>query len=1032
MRIAHSNFYTKFLADQQRNLRGLEDTYSKTASGMNIQYGYEDTHTYIETLRLEQKETTLLQVKEGSMKAKEFSQQTDTVLGDFTSTLDTFKQKLLHAANDIHSESSRMALANELESLKDHMVNLSNTSIAGHYLFSGSLIDEKPFNDDGTYNGNDEDLNTLIGSNNKVKYNLSGEDVFMSKDSDYFKSVTSNVKHYNQSALHPDIMSVDNKDGVPEERFVTSEDTLRDLVGDNDDNKDNNEDVVFYLRGTNPNGDSVKEKFTISQDDTIDKLLTKIEESFDESVKAEVNDWGQIVLTDKTAGSSKLDFHLVGAIDRDGNSGTNRADVTDLDELIENSDIEIVEFMKSGYESEKLITNVKAIPDKYDHRVFTLNTTLQENGVKAKDSTYIQDILGSDVDHLVLGGNKTDGTAVASYNFAVSATTTFEDLEDEIKANFGDVSVYVRDGKLSIEDTTIEKDGTSQLTFSIKAQDAANIDLAKFEGNEAVIMDRERFEKSGSKLTSNVSQMVTATSEYATSSTKLLDVANVVSLDDKSFTIKVTDINGSEKSVSINLRDDNSPQSQNITAGAGTNTITLDDNFKDLKIGSTLKSDSGEYLQVTDIDKDTNQVTLSGPVGAGATNVEWLEMYEEQTLGANVAIGATSATLSANFGVLNEGDTLDLGGESVTITAIDKGANTISFTPPATSTHTAGDSVRYQNQGKSYFEVDGVAYSMYNENWESKSSTRMYDMNTTEIADAMAAGYSKYDQDSLYVLAGDLPTAKPGDFIRVGNDYREIQSIDDSSVNGRKLIKVDPQFDGVVFPNEDIELVEPTHTDSKNFTYGQLNSVISMVATGNLPDPENKTPGYYDAVKKAQDSIKVEMNSKGQIEITDLTNSSSKIELSIFDSTTNSFRDKDEAPALTFQSNNAITVDDQHVDFFDRLDAAIDAVTKGIYQADSDSDDPRNAGIQNAIKSVDHLNDHISKMQTIAGSQSQRLQYSVERTEIMVVHVRELRSNVIDTDLAEVANELNQRTLNYQAMLASVSKVNGLSLVNYM
>jgi flagellar hook-associated protein 3 len=1032
MRIAHSNFYTKFLTDQQRNLKGLENVYSQTASGQKIQYGYEDSHIYIETLRLEQKETTLLQSKEVSQTSLEFSQQTDTVLGQFTDTLDSFKQKLLAAANDIHSESSRMALAQELESLKDHMVNLANTSIAGHYIFSGSLIDQKPFNDDGTYNGNDEDLQALLGSNNNVTYNLSGEDVFLSKDSDYYKSVTSNVQHLNQTKLHPDIMTTANKDGNPEEVYITVDDTIRDMVGDNDDDESNNEDVVFYLRGTDSSGDAVKEKFTISQDDTVQVVLDRIEEAYDQAVTAELNDWGQIVVTDKKSGSSNLDFHLVGAVDRDGNSGTNRADVTDLNDLAENSDVDIVEFMRSNYEPTKSVTNVLAVNDNYDHRNFELNTTLQHNGEFADDNTLVQDILGTNVASLELSGTDTSGGAVAT-SFAVNGTTTFEDLENQIKADFGDVSVYIVDGKLTIQDKTIDSDGTSQLTFGMKAVDSGANDIVAFSPNEALVMDSEYFTKGVSNLTSNVSQVVKDTGDYATDETNLIDVASTTSLDDNSLSLKITDVNGNQKEVYINLRDDSANQSQSVTAGAGTNTITLDDNFSDLKVGATLKTDAGDYLQVTAIDPDTKQVTLSGATGGATTSVEWLEKYEEQTLGANVAIGDTSATLSANYNNLNVGDTLDLDGENVTITGIDKGTNTVTFEPAATANHASGNTTRYQNQSYSYFSVDGVDYPIYDENYDSVATSSMFDMTSAEIATAVGAGYSKYDQDSVYLKTGELAGAKVGDYLRIGNEYVEIQEIDDNnSVPGRTLIKFDPTVDHVVLPEEEIDLVRANYTTSDEMTFGQVNDIIAMVASGNLPDPENKQPGYYEAVETAQKAVSVGLNVDGQVEVQDLKNSESKIELAMYDTSTNYFGSNDDSPVLTFQSNNALTVDDQHVNFFDRLDEAIEAVTQGIYAADADSSDPRNAGIQNAIKSIDHLNDHMSKMQTTAGTQSQRLQYNVERTEIMVVHVRELRSNVLDADLAEVANELQQRTLNYQAMLASVSKINGLSLVNYM
>jgi flagellar hook-associated protein 3 FlgL len=936
MRIAHSNFYTQFLSDQQRNLRGLEDVYSQTASGQKIQYGYEDTHVYIETLRLEQKETSLTQVKDVSQKAKEFSQQTDEVLGDFTSTLDTFKQKLLAAANDIHSESSRMALANELESLKDHMINLANTSVAGHYLFSGSLIDEKPFNDDGTYNGNDEDLKALIGSNNQVSYNLSGEDVFLSKDTDYYKSVTTNVQHFNQSKLHPDIMTTDNKDGNAEEVYITQDDTLRDMIGDNDDDDTNDAPVTFFLRGKNSEGESVKEQFSLSQGDTVDKLLTKIEEFYDKAVTAEINDWGQIVVTDNQSGSSQLDFHLVGAVDRSGSVDTTA--ITDIDNLLEDSKLDIVEFVKSGFESEKVVTNTHAINDKYDHRLFTLNSNLVENGVEASGSTKVQDILGTDVANLALSGTDTTGAGVTS-NLAITATTTFEELEDEIKTMMGgdtNVSVLVKNGKLTIEDRTIDSDGTSQLSFSMKAQDATSADLVAFGGNEAVIMDREKFTKTESGLTSNISQITKDTNDYATDATKLVDVAGITTLDGKTFDINITDVNGAEKTVALNL------------------------------------SDAGSQFVVTD-----------------------------------VATG-TSAT-----------------------------------------------------------------YDIFNENWTNIGASEMTDVDDAELDAARTAGFDKYAKDTVYVTASDFKNSsgdyeiQVGDYIRVGSEYREVIALGDdggsldaagnpmtniAGMNDKLAIQIAPvdvtvtptppavpytvsqPFDHVIQPDENVELIRSTTTTADNFTYGQLNDIVSMVTSANLPAsaPGNKQPDYYDAIKDAQEDVSVVMNSKGQMEIEDMKNSPSSIELSIYDSSTNDFSGNEKAPVLSFQSNNALTVDDQHVNFFDRLQDAIDSVTEGIYNADADSSDPRNTGIQNAIKSIDHMNDHMSKMQTVAGSQSQKLQYSIERTEVMMIHVAELRSNVIDADLAEVANELNQRTLNYQAMLASVSKINGLSLVNYM
>ena len=66
------------------------------------------------------------------------------------------------------------------------------------------------------------------------------------------------------------------------------------------------------------------------------------------------------------------------------------------------------------------------------------------------------------------------------------------------------------------------------------------------------------------------------------------------------------------------------------------------------------------------------------------------------------------------------------------------------------------------------------------------------------------------------------------------------------------------------------------------------------------------------------------------------------------------------------------------------------------------------------------------------GTQSQTLQRTEERTQLLMLTTQTLRSETIDVDLAEAALSLQQLTLNYQAMLSTVSKVTQLSLVNFL
>ena len=108
------------------------------------------------------------------------------------------------------------------------------------------------------------------------------------------------------------------------------------------------------------------------------------------------------------------------------------------------------------------------------------------------------------------------------------------------------------------------------------------------------------------------------------------------------------------------------------------------------------------------------------------------------------------------------------------------------------------------------------------------------------------------------------------------------------------------------------------------------------------------------------------------------------------------------------------------------------AVRNGYYRADSENHDPRNTGMQGALKRLDHLIDHANKELTKIGSQTKLLTSTKERAEIMKVNVLSVKSDVIDSDYAESYLKFTKLTLSYQATLQASAKINQLSLLNYL
>lgn len=369
MRVTSGSYYNNIYGENNKLNKQLFDVNKQIASGMKIQYAHEDPSVFIDTLRLDDEITTLTQVKNSAQNAYKMSTQTDTTIGELVKTMESMKVKMVNAANDAHSDTSIQAIAKELRGLQNHIFALANTSIGGQYLFSGTATSVKPIGSDGSYQGNDKDLQAFLGSGVKQKYNISGSQLFLGEESKINRTVSSNVAQMNLSDLYPDIVQdAAMPRSTSKETYITGSNTIRDLMGDNDTDPANDatRQSYFYVQGTKSDGESFKSKITLNMNATLDDLTQQIGDLYGTNqVNVSLNAHGQIEISDKKAGSSKLDFHMVGAVDF---SGGGAANVTDIDLLQSGStDFEtaavtapglyVKEFTKSGFTTPSSVPN---------------------------------------------------------------------------------------------------------------------------------------------------------------------------------------------------------------------------------------------------------------------------------------------------------------------------------------------------------------------------------------------------------------------------------------------------------------------------------------------------------------------------------------------------------------------------------------------------------------------------------------------------------------------------------------------------
>ncbi|PUD29859.1 flagellar hook-associated protein FlgL [Helicobacter pylori] len=553
MRVTFGSKYNQMNNYQNALQNKINDANTQIALGLKIRYGYQNSDINNQNLKFQYEENTLDQGIDVAQNAYTSTLNTDKALQEFSKTMEAFKTKLIQSANDVHSETSRAAIANDLERLREHMMNVANTSIGGEFLFGGSKVDRPPIDSNGKYHGNGEDLNALISSDNLVPYNISGQDLFLGADKDKHKLITTNIKLLNQNKLHPDVMDALEHSSLPEEVFIKPSDTLRELIGDNDKDPTNDPKEFFYLQGVRPDGSSFKEKFALDKAYQNQESATKVSDLLDKIAHAygntsqnkvvdvSLNNWGQIEIKNLTPGSENLDFHLISS---DG-------DFDDLDTL-RSSGKRVTEYVKSAFVTDRSLSQVKAVPNMYNPKVLEIPSVfVTKDNVLANKNTKLSEIFGDKVETLKINASRLDETsAIKIPNLPINLdipilldvkNSTIKDLKDAIKERFNnEVDVEIEtNGRLRIIDNSSKE---SPISLALSTLDQKGLEVAGIPTNNASEYQKTYFNKEGAKLESNVAQI--AQNGVANGSTKLSEAAKE-SLENSVFNMKLNDVNGS-------------------------------------------------------------------------------------------------------------------------------------------------------------------------------------------------------------------------------------------------------------------------------------------------------------------------------------------------------------------------------------------------------------------------------------------------------------------------------------------------------
>lgn len=921
MRITNQLMNFTNVYNYQKNSSTLYQSQQAFSSGLKIQHSYEGSAIYVDAARLEYEGNLLKQVETSTLKATEFSKNSDQALNDFVLKLTEFKTKLIQAANDIHDATSRNAIANDLEGIKQNLIDIANTTINGQYLFSGTALDTKPIDSLGNYHGNDQSIKAVIGPNQTSQYNIDGEALFLGSDNDYNKIITTNVNlinHYNKLENPNDAV-----------KYISVEDDLRDLIGENYRSEEYNkvdkmetsdfeidklddQSTTFFLQGRKPDGTTFATKITMTPDSTIQSLLDNIgyalgndKDGKNKLVEVTMNNSGQIEIKDIRNGNQMTELHLFGLTPQ---QSTEKYKVGDYEINIDPTTSDNYKITTTK-DADGNITEITAVGN--NNQTYTINVN---NNQLQVNNQVVQNIGNPPfaLDLNDLGNNGIDANDFTTFN-PNDAKQVQEMSSTKVRDKDGSwVDVNALSDLATIEENV--KNGKVYLTEFIKSGFEDTLGAK----NNATDYNKLQFEQKDNILTGSVPQIIKGKNEFATDATKIKDVAGAGLQDnpDSNMTMHIKSKNGNYYEVKIQFTDPISAAEPPATS-----------------------------LSITQVDQDGNPVNPpANPVYQG-----------------NIMLGKYNEATKTTDGVVTTADDI------------------------------------------SYKQINDIVAMVAAGNMPEDNISNAFNENMNRI----------FNNVNQIPLPPGIPNA---DIVKAeltaGINDPEIADIINNAV--------DEAFDGAA----------------------QAEDIMKKIKDIVINDPVYAT-GRFDAYNKAVDAasagVNVELNYRGQMQITDKSQTVTGIEVTIFEEFSDGKPEfgKDanssvEGSLFNFTANNMISIDEPSVDIFKDLDDMIAAVREGSYRGNPDGTDARTTGIQGALKRIDHIQDHVNKLHTQIGSFTNVLESSSTRANMMFVNIESVKSDIIGADLGETMLIYKQQLMQFEAMLQTSSMIGKISLLNYM
>ena len=178
MRITNNMLVGNMMKNLQENLNNLNTLSEELSTGKQFQYPSEAPIKVANSMQYRSLIDNNEQYQRNVEQATNWLNTTESSLDDAGGILQRVRELTVYGSNGSLSESDRRDIAAEIGQLKEELINIGNNKLGDRFLFAGQATATKPFADDGSYQGDYNNIEREINPGIKITINYNGEEAF--------------------------------------------------------------------------------------------------------------------------------------------------------------------------------------------------------------------------------------------------------------------------------------------------------------------------------------------------------------------------------------------------------------------------------------------------------------------------------------------------------------------------------------------------------------------------------------------------------------------------------------------------------------------------------------------------------------------------------------------------------------------------------------------------------------------------------------------------------------------------------------